>query len=209
MSNSVPKPTIKEISFIGSFPSQAIAPKLDLPEFAFAGRSNVGKSSLINFLSDRKNIAKTSSTPGKTQMINLFEVDEAWVLADLPGYGYARVSKKKRAKFTGMIETYLKKRENLATVFLLIDIRHEAQDADIAQIEWLANKEVPFSIIFTKSDKLKKPEIEPKTELYMVELDKILYDRPNFFVTSATSRDGAEEVLSYIHYVLEQMSKQG
>jgi len=142
-------------------------------------------------------------------MINLFEVDETWVLADLPGYGYARVSKKKRAKFSGMIETYLKKRENLATVFLLIDIRHDPQEADISQIEWLANKEVPFSIIFTKSDKLKKPEIEPRTEQYMVELDKILYDRPNYFVTSATSRDGADDVLSYIHYVMERMSLQG
>ena len=134
MSNSVPKHTIHEISFVGSFPTHSVAPKIDLPEFAFVGRSNVGKSSLINFLSDRKNIAKTSSTPGKTQMINLFNVDEAWVLADLPGYGYARVSKKKRAKFSGMIETYLKKRENLATVFLLIDIRHDPQEADISQI---------------------------------------------------------------------------
>lgn len=208
MSNSVPKPTINEISFVGSFPNWKVAPKLALAEFAFIGRSNVGKSSLINFLSDRKDIAKTSSTPGKTQMINLFTVDDTWVLADLPGYGYARVSKKKRAKFSGMIETYLKRRENLATVFLLIDIRHDPQEADITQIEWLADKQIPFSIVFTKSDKIKKPEIEPKVEVYMSELDKILYDRPNVFVTSASDRSGSSEVLSYIHYVLEEWSEQ-
>lgn len=205
MSNSVPKQFITDILFVGSFPKVSLAPDLALPEFAFVGRSNVGKSSLINYMSGRKNIAKTSSTPGKTQMINLFKVDETWVLADLPGYGYARVSKKKRAKWSSMIENYLLQRKDLVTVFLLIDIRHEPQEADIDQIKWLAKKSIPFSVIFTKSDKIKDIEIEDKAEVYLKKLDDFLYDRPNHFITSASNKRGVEDLADYIKYVLQEV----
>jgi len=206
MSNSVPKHTIDEISFVGSFPNVSTAPVLNLPEFAFIGRSNVGKSSLINYISDRKNIAKTSSTPGKTQMINLFTVDDKWVLTDLPGYGYARVSKKKRAKFGDMIETYLLKRSEIATIFLLIDIRHDPQEADINQTKWLAEKGIPFSMIFTKADKLKPHAISDQVALYMEKVDEFLSHRPNYFITSATQCSGAQDVLDYIYFVLGHLS---
>jgi len=178
-----------------------MAPKLDLPEFAFIGRSNVGKSSLINYLCDRKKLAKTSSTPGKTQLINLFEVDKKWVLADLPGYGYARISKKMRAKWSVMIEAYLQQRERLATVFLLVDSRVSPQQSDLDQITWLGEHHIPFSIIFTKADKLKPTELKHNIANFMAAMSEIFDEEPNHFITSSSGRLGAEDVLDFINYV--------
>lgn len=201
MSNSVPNKKITEITFLGSFPRVAITPKSKLPEYAFIGRSNVGKSSLINYLCNRKKLAKTSGTPGKTQMINLFEVNHEWILADLPGYGYARRSKKTRAKWTGMIEQYLLNRENLKTVFLLIDSRVSPQPLDLEQIKWLGEKLIPFSIIFTKADKLKPKELEDNVSRFLDRLSEDYDHLPNHFITSSASRVGSSEVLDYIDYV--------
>ena len=201
MTNSVPNHRIEQITFLGSFPKVNIAPKHKLPEFAFIGRSNVGKSSLINYLCDRKKLAKTSSTPGKTQLINLFEVDKKWVLADLPGYGYARISKKMRAKWSVMIEAYLQQRESLVTVFLLIDSRVSPQQSDLEQLTWLGENHIPFSIIFTKADKLKQTELDDNIAVFLKALGNIFDEEPNYFITSSAGRRGADEVLDYIDYV--------
>jgi len=165
------------------------------------GRSNVGKSSLINYLCDRRKIAKTSSTPGKTQLINLFNVDDKWVLTDLPGYGYARISKKKRQAWRSMINGYLNHREELVTVFLLLDSRHSPQDLDIEQMRWLAANGIPFSLVFTKCDKLKPMELESNLEVYLLRLRSEFDPLPNYFMTSAESRIGREDLLDYIHFV--------
>jgi len=201
MSNSVPNHRIHSITFLGSFPKVSIAPKRDIPEYAFIGRSNVGKSSLINYICDRKKLAKTSGTPGKTQLINLFEVDDKWVLADLPGYGYARISKKIRSKWSTMIEQYLLKRENLRTVFILIDSRVTPQESDLERISWLGENNIPFSVIFTKADKLKPHELAANVKRFMDRLSEDYEDLPNHFVTSSSKKVGAEDLLDYIDYV--------
>lgn len=203
MTNSIPNHKINEIIFLGSFPKVSIAPKSGLPEFAFIGRSNVGKSSLINYLCDRKKLAKTSGTPGKTQLINLFEVDKKWILADLPGYGYARISKKIRAQFSSMIENYLLNRENLVTAFILVDARVKPQDSDLQQMKWLGENQVPFSLIFTKADKLKPQELEDNVTYYLNRLKGEFWELPNHFVTSSTGRKGAADLLEFISYVSE------
>ena len=201
MSNNVPNYTLQEINFLGSFPNTQKTPVTGVPEFAFIGRSNVGKSSLINYLCDRKKLAKISSTPGKTQHINLFNIDEKWVLADLPGYGYAKISKKIKGKFGAMIETYLLQRSDLVTAFLLLDLRHDPQEPDIQQMRWLGQKEVPFSIIFTKADKLKEHAVDQQVESYIEKLSSHFEYMPNHFVSSASGRRGKEEILDYINYV--------
>ncbi len=207
MSNSVPKHTITEISFLGSFPRADMTPPLEAPEFAFVGRSNVGKSSLINCLVNRKNLARTSSTPGKTQLINLFQINNSWVLADLPGYGYARTSKKNRSGWGVMIEKYLRHRANLATAFVLIDSRIPPQKIDVDQIEWMAQEAVPFSIVFTKVDK-QKPELTQKTiNSFMDQLSRFLEERPNYFITSSEKKTGIDELLDYISFVGSQYEK--
>ena len=203
MSNSVPNPAFHKVTFTGSFPTVEKTPFSDLPEFAFMGRSNVGKSSLINYLCGRKDIAKTSSTPGKTQMINLFNVEDEWMIADLPGYGYARVSKKKRSKWSHMIEQYLRKREQLVTAFLLIDLRVDPMEQDIERIRWLGEYRVPFSIIFTKADKLKPKETEDQVAIYTELIQKDFSDMPNYFITSSSKKMGADEVVDYIRFVLD------
>ena len=204
MSNSVPKRQIHEISFIGSFPRVKIMPNPGLPEFAFIGRSNVGKSSLINYISGRKSIAKTSSKPGKTQMINLFLVNSHYVIADLPGYGYAKVSKKTRAKWSKMITDYLLERESLMTVFLLIDSRLDPVESDIDQMKWMALNNIPFSLIFTKVDKLKPAEIESNIAKYLLKLNEDFDQLPNHFVSSSISKTGSEDILDYIDFVIGQ-----
>ncbi|MEL6123355.1 MAG: ribosome biogenesis GTP-binding protein YihA/YsxC [Bacteroidota bacterium] len=201
MSNSVPNTDKHNITFLGSFPDVRKAPPSALPEFAFIGRSNVGKSSLINYLCNRKKLAKTSGTPGKTQYINLFDVEGEWILADLPGYGYARISKRIREKWGKLIEHYLTKRENLRTAFLLVDSRHEPIDSDLEQIRWLGKREVPFSLVFTKADKLKPDEIERNVNMYMQRLEKEYETLPNHFVTSASGKMGRVELLDYIDHV--------
>ncbi len=205
MSNSVPKHSLQDITFLGSFPNVTKAPISELPEYAFIGRSNVGKSSLINYLCDRKKIAKISSTPGKTQLINLFNVDNRWVLADLPGYGYARISKKIKNKFGAMIENYLLHRENLVTAFLLLDIRHDPQVLDIERMQWLGEKAIPFSLIFTKADKIKPAAVQERVRRYTEILTSYFDDLPNYFVTSTSARLGREDVLDYINYIAEQL----
>jgi len=189
---------IKEIEFIGSFEKLEQCPVSTLPEYAFIGRSNVGKSSLINMLLSRKELARISSTPGKTQTINYFLVNKAWYLVDLPGYGYARISKVKRKKWRGMIETYLSKRRNLYCVFTLIDSRHKLQDLDLEFINWLGLKAIPYVIAYTKIDKLKAGEMEINIENIRQGLLEHWEALPQEFLTSANKGDGREEILNFI-----------
>jgi GTP-binding protein len=172
------------------------------PEYAFIGRSNVGKSSLINMLTDHKKLAKTSGTPGKTQLINHFLINNSWHLVDLPGYGYARVSKKARKTFQKLITDYFEKRQQLINTFLLIDTRHEPQKIDLEFIQWLRNNGLPFSIVFTKSDKLKPNQIEENVAHYKIQLlAKGWEECPPIFITSAQSKAGRDDVLNYIEEI--------
>ena len=190
---------IKSADFITSNTQVEECPSESLPEYAFIGRSNVGKSSLINMLLGRKNLAKTSGTPGKTQLINHFKINDAWFLVDLPGYGYARVSKKARKKFQSFIESYFLKRKQLLSAFVLVDIRHEPQDLDLEFMEWLGINQIPFAIVFTKADKLKPGAIADKVGIYIkVLLESGWAESPPHFITSAAHGTGREEVLSYI-----------
>jgi len=173
-------------------------PSPNLPEYAFIGRSNVGKSSLINLLCGNKNLAKTSSTPGKTKLINHFLINENWFLCDLPGYGYAKVSKKSREEWGKMIKDYILNRENLMNTFVLLDSRIKPQQIDIDFMLFLGKKEIPFSIIFTKSDKLKQSELISSIKIYEEELFKYWEELPPYFVTSSEKKIGKEKVLNYI-----------
>ena len=173
-------------------------PKSKLPEFAFIGRSNVGKSSLINYLCHRKNLARTSAKPGKTQLINIFEVDQSWILADLPGYGYAKVSKGKRQQWSQMISSYLIHRPNLYCVFILIDARIPPQKIDLEQIEWMAQKEIPFVIVFTKADNYVKSSQQDHIEGFMTKLEAQWDPLPDYFVTSANKGLGRDSLLEFI-----------
>lgn len=198
---------IQTVKFIGSFPKQTLCPQIGKPEYAFIGRSNVGKSSLINMLLERRQMAKVSSTPGKTQFINLFDIDDEWVIADLPGYGYARVSKKERARWEKMINYYLKDREDLALLWVLIDIRLPPQDIDIDFIIKLGQMGLPFSIIFTKLDKVKPDQAEINRKAFEDRLLIYWEELPPIFVTSAKNGEGRDEVLSYIAEVNDIWSK--
>ena len=169
-----------------------------LYDYAFIGRSNVGKSSLINAICNKKALAKTSSRPGKTQLINHFLINNSWHLVDLPGYGYARTSKVKKKRFQKFIVDYFNKRKQLISAFVLIDIRHDPQPIDLDFMFWLGKKEIPFSIIFTKSDKLKSKKIKIKIEDYLKRLNAQWDFLPNHFVTSASKKIGLNEVLIYI-----------
>ena len=190
--------TIRDAEFIVSNTSVAKCPAADRPEFAFIGRSNVGKSSLIKMLTVRKGLAKTSATPGKTQLINHFLVNNAWYLVDLPGYGYARTSQSTKAGWDKMIRDYLLKRENLMTVFVLVDVRHEPQKIDVEFINWLGEQGVPFCIVFTKADKLSKQQVIRSVESYKRTLRTTWEELPMLFITSAQMRNGREEILDYI-----------
>jgi GTP-binding protein len=176
-----------------------------MPEYAFIGRSNVGKSSLINMLVQVNGLAKTSQTPGKTQLINHFIVNDKWYLVDLPGYGYAKVSKVMLSKFEKMIEGYLANRENLRCVFVLIDIRHEPQTNDMDFMRWLGENAQPFAIIFTKADKLSPTAVQKSLTHYQNVMKQYWTEMPKFFVSSAEKKTGREEVLSYID-TLNQMA---
>jgi GTP-binding protein len=177
-----------------------------LPEYAFIGRSNVGKSSLINMLTGKKNLAKTSGTPGKTRLINHFLINAKWYLVDLPGYGYAKVSKTSKASWDKMIRDYLLKRKNLMNVFVLVDSRLEPQKIDLAFINWLGEKTIPFSIVFTKSDKLKKQQIIYSIENYKKELKKSWDELPPLFISSAEKKIGREDILNYIEGINKDFS---
>ena len=189
---------ITDVEFVMSNSDVRKCPKPDRPEFAFIGRSNVGKSSLINMLMNRKNLAKTSSTPGKTQLVNHFSVNQAWYLVDLPGYGYAKVPKAQKVKFEKMIADYILQRENLVTVFVLIDIRHNPQQIDLEFMEWLGISKIPFAIVFTKLDKLKRGEIQPKLKNYRKKMLETWEELPIQVLTSAEKGDGKEALLEYI-----------
>ena len=189
---------IKTAEFVKSSGKWQDCPEPNLPEYAFIGRSNVGKSSLINAMLNHKDLAKTSQTPGKTQLINHFIINESWYLTDLPGYGYARVSKSMRRDFEKIITNYILNRKNLVNLFVLVDVRHTPQKIDIEFIEWCGENGVPFSIVFTKSDKLKPNAIITNVEDYKTELLKTWEDLPEIYVTSAEKKLGGDEILKFI-----------
>ena len=189
---------IRSSVFVKSVSRLEDCPQPDIPEYAFTGRSNVGKSSLINMLSGRKNLAKTSNVPGKTQLINYFLIDDSWFLADLPGIGYARVSKKTRSGWNRLIRDYLVKRRNLLNVFMLVDCRLAPQAIDLAFIHQLGEWQLPFSIVFTKTDKLSKNELHRNITFYKSELLKEWEELPMIFYTSSVSLDGKEKLLDFI-----------
>lgn len=189
---------IRSAEFVKSSGKWQDCPEPNIPEYAFIGRSNVGKSSLINAMMNRKDLAKTSQTPGKTQLINHFYVNEEWYLTDLPGYGYARVSKVQRKDFEKLITNYILNRKNLVNLFVLIDVRHTPQKIDVEFIEWCGENGIPFSIIFTKSDKLKPNAVLKNVENYKNELLKTWEGLPEIYITSAEKKEGTEAILSFI-----------
>ena len=189
---------INEVNFVGSFERESQCPQDGIPEYAFIGRSNVGKSSLINMLCNRKGLAKVSNTPGKTQTINFFRVDDSWHLVDLPGYGYAKISKKMRQRWENMIERYLITRPQLQVVFVLLDSRHELQKIDLEFINWLGERRIPFVIVYTKTDKLKKSQIEDHIEKIQKGLLQYWNSLPDQFVTSSEKKEGRQEILDFI-----------
>ena len=194
------------VEFLKSSSRLAECPKPDRPEYAFIGRSNVGKSSLINMLSGRRALAKTSSRPGKTQLINHFTVDDQWYLVDLPGYGYAKVSKKERARWQGMLMEYLRRRENLMCLFVLVDGRIGPQDNDMEFMAKLGQHMIPFVIIFTKLEKEKNEERRENQEAFWKKFDEQWRARPPHFLTSSVSGEGKDELLSFIRETNERWS---
>lgn len=182
-------------------------PRPDMPEYAFIGRSNVGKSSLINMLTNRKDLAKTSQTPGKTQVINHFLVNEQWYLVDLPGYGFAKVSKDDRAKWEKMISDYLINRPNLICVFVLIDVRLEPQRIDIEFVTWLGESNVPFEIVFTKADKLKPVQAQRNAEQFEAAMLQTFESMPSAFITSSEKQIGRDEILDEINHLNKSFVK--
>lgn len=192
---------IKLTEFVKSSANQSQCPEPKLPEYAFIGRSNVGKSSLINMLTQRKDLAKISGRPGKTQLINHFLINKEWYLVDLPGFGYARVSKKLKATFGPMIQNYLMHRENLMCTFHLIDSRHEPQPNDLEFMQWLGERGLAFCIVFTKTDKLTPTKLEENIEAYKKRLLEDWEELPPIFLSSASHKTGRDEILKYIHEV--------
>jgi GTP-binding protein len=194
---------IKSIEFIKSSTSEKQCPTTGLPEFAFVGRSNVGKSSLINFLTGKKNIAKTSSTPGKTRLINHFLINNEWYIVDLPGYGYAKVSKKEKEKIDRIINDYILRRTRMLCLFVLVDSRHEPQNNDIQFINQLGIHHVPLAIVFTKTDKLNQQELKKNIRHFTEALKRTWEEVPDYFFTSVKDRKGREELLGYIEAVIK------
>lgn len=189
---------IKSAEFVISNSQVSKCPTTGLPEYAFIGRSNVGKSSLINMLTGKKGLAMTSQKPGKTQLINHFIINGAWYLVDLPGYGYARLSKDGREKLKAMIEDYTLERKELICLFVLVDSRHEPQKIDLEFIQWLGEEGVPFALVFTKADKLTKGRLAANLEAYKARLLEEWEELPPIFVTSSEQQLGRDELLSYI-----------
>src|SRR5690606_36734137 len=200
---------ITSADFVMSNSNVAQCPNEPLPEYAFIGRSNVGKSSLINMLMERKNLAKTSGRPGKTQLINHFKINNNWFLVDLPGYGYARVSKRDKNTFQKYITDYFQKRRQLVCGFVLVDIRHDPQPIDLEFMEWLGTNEIPFAIIFTKADKLKPAAITKQTESYLQKMVEGAWEEPpNHFVTSSSNYMGREDLLGFIDGINKDFFKE-
>lgn len=196
---------IKQAEFVISSTDYNKGPQDSLPEFAFIGRSNVGKSSLINMLTNQKKLAKTSGTPGKTRLINHFLINESWYLVDLPGYGYARASKKDIRSWEKFIVEYLLHRKNLVNLFVLIDSRLEPQKIDIEFINWCGEKKIPFSLVFTKLDKLSGSEFSRNLSRYKKELLKTWETVPPVFSTSSTSKHGRESILNYVMDIIREL----
>ena len=192
---------IKEARFVVSNSDVRKCPRPDRPEYAFIGRSNVGKSSLINMLTNKKSLAKTSGRPGKTQLINHFLINEEWYLVDLPGYGYAQVPKAERLKWEKFLRKYIIQRENLYCLFVLVDARHEPQTPDLEFMEWLGVSEISFVIIFTKADKLKPEELEENLKIYTEKMFEFWEVMPPYFVTSSETGEGKKEILDFIEKV--------
>lgn len=190
--------------FIGSCTDESKCPAPDKPEFAFIGRSNVGKSSLINMLTNSRKLAKTSVTPGKTHTINHFLINSSWYLVDLPGYGYASVSKSARARFGQMIESYVMKRDNLTCLFILVDSRLPPQAIDLDFIEWAGGKNKPLGILFTKIDKLSRSELQKNVKRYEATLLTRWEELPTIILTSAEKKNGKEEVLALIEELIDE-----
>jgi GTP-binding protein len=197
---------IKQAEFVSSHADVKKCPPPEKPEFAFIGRSNVGKSSLLNMLTGKKKLAKTSNKPGKTQTINHFIINDRWYLVDLPGYGYATASKEKREGFGKIIENYVLKRENLNCLFILIDARLEPQKIDLEFIHWAGEKEIPLCLLFTKADKLTKNQLKRNITIYRSTLRETWDELPPMVITSSTTKQGKEEVLSFIEKALAQQS---
>jgi len=189
---------IRSAEFVASNTEPAKCPAPNKPEYAFIGRSNVGKSSLINRLVAKKKLAKTSSTPGKTQLINHFIINEQWFLVDLPGYGYAKKAKTERSKWAGFIEKYILQRENLICMFVLLDSRHPLQKIDEEFLTWLGENGIPFSIVYTKADKLGKNQVQSNIAVIERDLMKTWKTLPSRFLTSAETGTGREEILAFI-----------
>lgn len=196
---------IKSAEFVMSNSNVINAPKDRIPEYAFIGRSNVGKSSLINMLMERKDLAKTSGKPGKTQLINHFKINDSWFLVDLPGYGYAQVSKKKRVIFQYFIENYFKEREQLVCTFVLIDSRHDPQKIDLEFMRFLGENQIPFCIVFTKSDKLPSSKLNKQITSYKRKLLQHWESLPTSFITSSQTGFGRQEFLNFIDGVNEDV----
>ena len=189
---------IKSADFIISNTDYTLCPKADMPEYTFIGRSNVGKSSLINLITNKKQLAKISGKPGKTQLINHFLINKEWYLVDLPGYGYATVSKTQKQEFQKIIFSYLENRENLMCLFVLLDCRHKPQKIDLEFMKWLGEKQIPFLMIFTKIDKLGKTELKKNIENYKTEMLKQWEEIPQTFFASVPKRKGSKEILDFI-----------
>ena len=192
---------INTAEFTLSAPRESMCPKDNRIEYAFIGRSNVGKSSLINMLCCKKKLAKTSAMPGKTLLINHFIINREWYLVDLPGYGYAKRSKTEKARLEQMISGYILQRKQLACVFVLVDVRHEPQQIDLEFINWLGASGIPFAIVFTKADKLSAGKVAGNVEAYKAKLTETWEELPPIFITSSQTRVGKEELLGYIDSV--------
>jgi GTP-binding protein len=199
---------IKDAQFVMSNTDYRKCPQDGKPEYAFIGRSNVGKSSLINMLTNRKGLAMTSSKPGKTQLINHFIINDEWYLVDLPGYGYAQRGKEGREQIRVIIEDYIMERAELTCLFLLLDCRHEPQKIDMEFMEWLGEEGIPFVIVFTKTDKLSKSQLSNSLKLYKDKLEETWEELPPIFYTSSEQRLGGDEILSYIDQINKSLKAQ-
>ncbi|MCB9187109.1 MAG: YihA family ribosome biogenesis GTP-binding protein [Flavobacteriales bacterium] len=199
--------TIKDVHFVMSNSDVRKCPNPDRPEYAFIGRSNVGKSSLINMLMQRKKLAKTSSTPGKTQLINHYMVNDAWYLVDLPGYGYAKMPVKEKEKLEKIISNYILERKNLVNVFVLIDSRHSPQQIDLEFMNWLGISGIPFTMVFTKADKLKKSEADSNLSRYNERMLESWEELPMQYLTSAENGSGRDELLNFIETLNSDFSQ--
>lgn len=192
---------ITSAEFVVSNSRADMCPQTHLPEYAFIGRSNVGKSSLINMLTKNPKLAMTSATPGKTLLINHFLINKEWYLVDLPGYGYAKISKKEQEKLQQIISSYILRREQMTNLFVLVDSRHEPQKIDMEFIEWLGENGIPFSIVFTKADKSKPTKLKSNIDIYLKTLKEQWEELPPYFITSSENKTGRTELLNYIESI--------